>query len=215
MIRFLILFSFLINPFFVSLRMFSLALVLSTYSLLAKINFLLRPRSPSSLAIPAFNAVTVATLPIHIDTSFPLMSHFLNTFLSSLPHRLLVPRSYFYLSSLSFRPYPLSPLLLHLNCYRFILVVRVSTWGLPMTHHLLWCPPPRHWSWRQSLILPSPFGKVLVPLIIPILFILSCLIIVYPHHILLLFLPCLLFLFLTLYMRPSLIRARNMQWLKK
>ena len=50
------------QPFFVSLLVFSIALVLSTYSLLAKINFLLRPRSASSLIIPAFNAVTVATL---------------------------------------------------------------------------------------------------------------------------------------------------------
>ena len=101
-IKSLILFSFLINPFFISLNVFSTILVLSTYSLLAKINFLLRPQSASSLAILAFNAVTVATLPIHIDTLFPLMSPFLNTLLSSLPHRLLVPRSYLYLSSLPF-----------------------------------------------------------------------------------------------------------------
>ena len=76
-------------------------------------------------------------------------------------------------------------------------------------------PPPRHRSCRQPLILLSPFGKVLVPLVILILFILSCLIIVYPHHILLLFPTCILFLFLTLYTRPLLIRVGNRQWLKK
>ena len=182
--------------------------------LLAKINFLLRPRSVSSLAIPAFNVVTVATLPIHMDTSFPLMSPFLNTLLSSLPHRLPVPRSYLYLSSFPFRPYPLSPQLLHLDHYKFILVIRVSTPGLPMTH-LLWRPPPQRRSCCQPLILPSLFEKVLIPLVILILFILSNFIIVYPHHILPLFPLCLLFLFLTLYIRPSLIRARNKQWLTK
>ena len=110
--------------------------------------------------------------------------------------------------------YPLSPQLFHLDRYRFILVVHIPTPSLPMTH-LLWRPPPRRRSCCQPLILSSPFRKVLVPLVIPILFILSCLIIVYPHHILLLFPLCLLFLFLTLYMRLSLIRAGNRQWLKK
>ena len=141
------------------------------------------------------------------------MSPFFNTLLSSLPHRLPVPRSYLYLSSFPFRPYPLSPLLLHLDRYRFILVVRIPTPGLPMTR-ILWRPPPRHRSCHQPLILPFPFEKVLVPLVIPILFILSCLIIIYPYHILLLFPPCLLFLFLTLYMRPSLIQAGRRQWLE-
>ena len=37
----------------------------------------------------------------------------------------------------------------------------------------------------------------------------------YLHHILLLFPPCLLFLFLTLYMRPTLIRAGNRLLLRK
>ena len=77
------------QPFFcLPPRVFN-ALVLSTYLLLAKINFLLRPRSASSLVIPAFNAGTISILPIHIDTSFPLMSPFLNILLFSLPH----PRS--------------------------------------------------------------------------------------------------------------------------
>ena len=38
---------------------------------------------------------------------------------------------------------------------------------------------------------------------------------IFVHHILLLFPLCLLFLFLKLCTRPSLIRAGNMQWLKK
>ena len=210
MIKSLILFSFLINPLYVSLRVFAAALILSTYSLLVKINFLLRSRRASSLAIPALNAVTVATIPIHIDTSFSLMSPFLNTLKSSLLHGLPVPRSYLYLSSFPFRPYPLSSQLLHLNRYRFILVVRVPTSGLLITH-LLWHPPPPRRSCRQPLIISSPFEKVLVPLVILILFIVSCLIIVYPHHILFLFPSRLLFLFLTLYMKPSLIRAGNRQ----
>ena len=144
-----------------------------------------------------------------------------NILLFSLPHCLPVPRSYLYLSSFSFCPYHPSPQLLHLVHYRFILVhymfilvVRVSTPGLLMIR-LLCHPSPRRWSCCLPLILPSPFGKVLVSLVILILFILSYLIIVYLHHILLLFSPCLLFLFLTLSTRPSLIWARNRQWLKK
>ena len=67
------------------------------------------------------------SLLIHIDTSFPLMSHFLNILLSSLSHLFLVLRSYLYLSSFPFWLYHLSPQLLHLDCYRFILVARVPT----------------------------------------------------------------------------------------
>ena len=127
----------LLSPF-ACFRMHSIC---PTYLLLVKINFLLRPRSASSLVIPAFNAVTVAILLIHINTSFLLMSSFFNILLSSLPPRLPIPRFYLYLSSFPFRPYHLSPQLLHLVCYRFILVIRVPTPGLLMTH-LLWRPPP-------------------------------------------------------------------------
>ena len=144
------------QPLLFSLRVFSKALVLSTYLLLAKINLLLRQRSASSLVIPAFNAGTVAILPIHIDTSFLLMSHFFNIFLFSLPHHLPVPRFYLYLSSFPFRPYHLSPQLLHLVHYRFILAIRVPTPSLPMTH-LLWHPPPHRQSCHLPLILPSSF----------------------------------------------------------
>ena len=214
MIKFLILFSFLINPYFVSLHVFSNALVLSTSLLLDKINFLLRQRSAFSLVIPVFNASTTTILLIHIDTSFLLTSHFFNILLFSLPHRLPVPRSYLYLSFFPFRPYLLSPQLLHLVHYKFIHVIRVLTPGLPMTH-LLWHPPPHRRSFRLPLILPSPFEKVLIPLIILILFIFSYLIIVYLHYIMLLSPPCLLFLLLTLSIRPSLIQTGNRKWLKK
>ena len=62
--------------------------------------------------------------------------------------------------------------LLHLDHCRFILVARVLTSGLRLTH-LLWRPPPRHRYFRLPLIFPLPFRSVLVPLITPILFIIS------------------------------------------
>ena len=189
MIRFLILFSFVINLFFVFLSVFSSILVLSTSSLPAKINFPLRPRSASFLVIPAFNVVLNYTLLIHIDTSFPLMSNFLISFLSSLPHLLLVPRSYLYLSSFPFQLYHPSPQLLQLDCYRFIRVTHVLT-PILRPIHLLWCPLPRRRSSRLPPIFPFPFGKVLVLLVTLILFIISSRITAYLHHILLLFPPC-------------------------
>ena len=60
---------------------------------------------------------------------------------SSLPHRLPVLRSYLYLSSFPLWPYHLSPQLLHLDHYRFILVIHMPTPSLSMAH-LLWRPPP-------------------------------------------------------------------------
>ena len=72
----------------------------------------------------------------------------------------------------------------------------------PLTH-LLWRPSPRRWSCRLLLIFPLPLGKILVPLVTLILFIISILITAYIHHILLFFPPCLMFLFLKLCMRPS------------
>ena len=142
---------------------------------------------------------TVATLSIHIDTLFSLMSPlFEHSSIFSTPSPSSPEVLSLYLSSFPFRLYHPSPKLLHLDRYRFILVIHVLTSSLYMTH-LLWRPPPRRWSCRLPLILPSLFVKVLVPLVIPILFMLSCLVIVYLHHILLLFSPCLLFLFLTPY----------------
>ena len=85
---------------------------------------------------------------------------FFGTFFYFLYPCLPVPRSYLYLSYFPFRLYHLSPQLRRLICCRFILVVLVSTPGLPMTH-LLWHPPTRRPSCRLPLILPSPFRKVL------------------------------------------------------
>ena len=62
--------------------------------------------------------------------------------------------------------------LLHLDHCRFILVARVLTPGLLLTH-LLWLPPLRRRSCRLPLIFPLLFRKVLVPLVTPILFIIS------------------------------------------
>ena len=62
--------------------------------------------------------------------------------------------------------------LLHLDHYRFILVAHVLTLSLQLTH-LLWRPPLQRQSCRLPLIFPLPFGKVLIPLITPILFIIS------------------------------------------
>ena len=70
-------------------------------------------------------------------------------------------------------------------------------------------PSSQRRFFHLPLIFPLSFGKVLVHLVTPILFIISLLITTYLHHILLLFPPCLLFLFLKLCMRPFLIRARN------
>ena len=208
MIRFLILFSFLINLFFVSLRVFSGALILSTYSHLAKINFPLNlGYSRLQRGYQCYSSDTHRYF-VSADITFFEQSSIFSTPPPSSPEVLSLPLIF------PFWLYHLSPQLLHLDRYRFILIARVPTPGLQMTH-LLWRPPPRRRSCLLPLILPSLFGKVLVPLVIPILFIIFCLIIVYLRHILLLFPTCLLFLFLTLSMRPSLIRTGNVQWLKK
>ena len=95
-----------------------------------------------------------------------------------------------------------------------ILIARVLTLGLQLTH-LLWHPPPRCWSCRLLLIFPLPFEKVLVPLVTPILFIISLLIILYLPHTLPLFPPCLLFMFHKLCMRLYPIQTGNRLWLRK
>ena len=59
--------------------------------------------------------------------------------------------------------YPI-PELLYLDHCRFILVARILTPSLQLTH-LLWRPPPRCQSCRLPLIFPFPFAKVLVPLL--------------------------------------------------
>ena len=150
----------------------SVVSVLSIFLLLDKTSFQPKPRSASSSVIPVLNEVIVATLLIHIDTlSFP-MSPFLRTLLCSLPHTLPEKMSYLYpFFILSWIPHQYLRLL-HLNHCRFILVARVLTPGLQLAH-LLWRPPPRRRSCLLLLIFPLPFRKVLVPLVTPILFIIS------------------------------------------
>ena len=129
-----------------------------------------KPRSVSSSIIPDFNEVIVATLLIYVDTLSLPMSLFLRTLLCSLPPTLPVLMSYLYPFFISSQIPPLY--LLHLDHCRFILVARVLTPSLRLTH-LLWHPPPRRWSCHLPLIFPLPFGKVLVPPVTPILFIIS------------------------------------------
>ena len=214
MIKSLIPFFFQTNLSFAFPLVSLVVFVLSIFLLLTKTSSLPKPRSVSSSVSPGFNEDIVATLLIHIDTLSLPMSHFLRTLLCSQLPTLPVLMSYLYLFFIPSQIPHLYLRLLHLDHCRFILVVPVLTPG-PWLTHLLWLPPPRHWSCYLPLIFPLPFAKVLVPLVILILFIISCLITAYLHHILLLFPHCLLFLFLKLCMRPSLIRARNMQWLKK
>ena len=146
--------------------------VLSIFLLLDKTSFQSNPQSVSSSVIPDFNEVIVATLLIHIDTLSLAMSHFLRTLLYSLSTTLPVLMSYLYLLIIPSQIPHLYLQILHLDHCRFILVTRVLTLGLRLTH-LLWHPPPRHWSCRLPFIFPLPFTNVLYPLITPILFIIS------------------------------------------
>ena len=148
------------------------ASVLSIFLFLDKTSFQSKPRSVSSPVIFGFNEVIVATLLIHIDTLSLLMSPFLKTLLCSLPPTLPVLMSYLYPFFIpSWIPH-LYLRLLHLDHCRFILVARVLTTGLQLTH-LLWHPLPRRRSCHLLLIFPLPFGKVPVLLVTPILFIIS------------------------------------------
>ena len=192
------------NPSFAFPLVFLVMSFLSIFLLLEKTSSQLKPRSVSSPVIPDFNKVIAATLLIHIGTFSLPMSPFLRTLLYSLPPTLPILMSYLDLLFISSWIPQMYLRLLHLDHCRFILVARILTSGLLLTH-LLWCPPPQHLSCRLPLIFPFPFGKVLAHLVTPILFIIFCLITAYLHHILLLFPSCLLFLFLKLCMRPSLI----------
>ena len=131
-----------------------------------------KPQGLSFSVILDFNKGITATLLIYIDTLSLPMSHFLRTLLCSLPPTLLVLMSSLYPFFIPSRIPHLYLRLLHLDHCRFILVARVLTPGLRLIH-LLWCLPPRRRSCRLSLIFPLPFGKVPVPLINPILFIIS------------------------------------------
>ena len=171
MIKSLIPFFFQTNLSFVfplvSLAMF----VLFIFLLLNKTSSRPKPRSVSSSVIPGFNEDIVTTLLIHIDTLSLPMSHFLRTLICSLSPNLPVLMSYLYLFFIPSRIPHLYLQLLYLDHCRFILVARVLTPSLQLTH-LLWRPPRRR-SCHLPLIFPSPFGKVLVPLVTPILFIIS------------------------------------------
>ena len=102
--------------------------ILSIFLLLDKARSQPKSRSLSSSVIHEFNEVIAATLLlIHIDTLSLPMSHFLRTFLSSLPHALPILMSYHYLFSTLFRIPHLSLQLLHLNPFRFIIATRIST----------------------------------------------------------------------------------------
>ena len=150
----------------VSLVMF----VLSIFLLLDTTSSQPKPRSVSSSVIFGFNKVIVATLLIHIDILSLPMSHFLRTLLCSLSPTLPIPMSYLYPLFISSRIPRLYLRLLHLDHCRFILVARLLTSSLQLTH-LLWRPPLGRRSCRLLLIFPLPFGKVLIPLVTPILFI--------------------------------------------
>ena len=113
----------------------------------------------SSSVIPSFNEVIVSTLLIHINTLSLLMSHFLRTLLCSLSTTLPFLMSYLYPFFIQSWIPQMHLWLLHLNHYRFILVARVLTPSLWLTH-VLWHPPPRCHSCRLPLIFPLPFGKV-------------------------------------------------------
>ena len=146
--------------------------VLSIFLLLDKTSSQPKSRSVSSSVIPSFNEVIVTTLLIHIDTFSLSMSQFLRTLLCFLSPTLLVLMLYLYSFFIpSWIPH-LYLRLLHLDHSRFILVARVLTPGLRLTH-LLWRPPPLHWSYHLPLIFLLPFRKVLVLLVTSILFIIS------------------------------------------
>ena len=108
--------------------------ILSIYLLPNKISSQPKPQSVSSSVIPGFNEVIVATLLIHIDTLSLPMSHFLRTILCSLSATLVVLMSYIYLFFILSRIPHLYLWLLHLNHCRFILVARVLTSSLRLTH---------------------------------------------------------------------------------
>ena len=172
MIKSFIPFFFQTNLSFVFPLVSLVVFVLSIFLLLDKTSFQPKPRSMSSSVILGFNEVIVATLLIHIDTLSLSMSHFLRTLLCYLSTTLSILMSYLHPFFILSRIPQLYLRLLYLDHCKFILVTRVLTLGLRMTH-LLWHPPPRNRSYRLPLIFPLPFGKISVPLVTPILSIIS------------------------------------------
>ena len=130
--------------------------VLSIFLLLHKTSFQPKPRSVSSSIISDFNDAIVATFLIHIDTLSLYIPPFLRNLLCSLPPTLPVLISYLYPFFIpSWIPH-LYFWLLHLDHSRFMLIARVLTSILQLTH-LLWRPPPRRRSCRLLLIFSLPF----------------------------------------------------------
>ena len=116
--------------------------VLSIFLLLDKTSSQPKSRSVSSSVIPGFNKDIVATLLIHINTLSLLMSHFLRTLLCSLSLTFPILMLYLYPFFILSWILHLYLRLLHLDHCRFILVSRVLTLGIRLTH-LLWLPPPQ------------------------------------------------------------------------
>ena len=172
MIKSLIPSFFQTNSSFAFPLLFLVVSVLSIFLLLDKTSSQPKLRSVSSFVIPDFNKDIAATLLIHIDALSPPMPPFLRTLLCSLPSTLPVLMSYLYPFFFPSRIPHLYLRLLHLDHCRFILVVRILTPSLQLTH-LLWRPPPRRRSCRLLLIFPLPFRKIFIPLVTPILFIIS------------------------------------------
>ena len=110
--------------------------VLSTFLLLDKTSSQPKLQSVSSSIIPDFNEVITATLLIHINTLSLSMSHFLRTLLCSLPPTLPILMLYLYPFFIPSWIRHLYLRLHHLDHCRFILVARVLTSGLRLTHLL-------------------------------------------------------------------------------
>ena len=172
MIKSLISFFFQTNLSSAFPLVFLVVFVLSIFLHLDKTSSQLKPRSMSSSVIPGFNEVIIATLLILYQYFVSTEVTFFRTLLCSLSPTLPILMSYLYPFFISSRIPHLYLRLLHLDHCRLILVVRVLTPSLRLTH-LLWRPPQRHWSYPLFLIFPLPFEKVLIHLVTPIIFIIS------------------------------------------
>ena len=141
MIKSIISFFFQTNLSFTFPLVSLVVFILSIFLLLDKTSFSQSHEVCLPWFIPGFNEVVVANLLIHIDTLSLPMSHFLRTLLCSLSTTLPVLMSYLYPFFILSRIPHLYFWLLHLDHCWFILVARILTPGLRLTH-LLWHPPP-------------------------------------------------------------------------
>ena len=206
MIKSLIPFFFQTNLSFAFPQVSLVVSILSIFLLLDKTSIQQKPRSVSSLVIPDFNEVIVATPLIHIDILSLPMSPFWRTLICSLPPTLPVLMSYLYpLFIPSWLPHPYLQLLHLDHCKAYIRCPRTDI-GSPT---------------NSSPIVPSSTTPILPsPIDLPIAIRNGTRSSRNPHPIynfliLLLFPPCFPFLFLKLCMRHSLIQAGNRQWSKK